>query len=164
MRKIISITSVLILILTLSVAFSSCSSNKDEEAPANTTEEVEDIPEEIKGEDYDNGVTFEEEEEEFDVVVSKKSIDQYYGKWEATSGQAVYQYGEVNLNIKKNGTWTGYIADEDLEGTWKETSEGIALTSELFDCDLSFTDSGVLLMRFLPYGDTETINTVLTKK
>ena len=114
--------------------------------------------------DYDNGIYFEEELDSAEIVSVKKSSDDFIGSWKATSGQAAYQYGNVDLVIKANGEWSGNVSDEELSGEWTETDEGLHLTSTLFDCDLVFTDSGSLVMRYTPNEDEEYLNTVLTKQ
>lgn len=165
MKKLLNLILVFVLITSLSVSFSSCSDKSSKETVSQEEQlDESDIPEEIKGEDYDNGISFDEEEEEANIIIEKAKTDKFIGKWKATSGQAMYLYGNINLNIKAGGKWTGNIADEDMSGTWKENSEGIALTSEFFDCELAYTEDNVLIMRYLPDGDTEYVNTVLSKE
>ena len=76
----------------------------------------------------------------------------------------MYQYGNVDIEVKEDGTWSGNVSREPLTGKWSETDEGLHLTSDLFDCDLMFTEDNVLVMRYSPNEDGEYLTTVLTKK
>lgn len=160
----------MILAVTMVLLLAGCKSKSDTEETAGTPEEseitMEDIMEDemAQEQDFDNGIYFDEEDDGAEIVTSKKSTDSYVGSWEATSGQAMYQFGNVDFDIKDDGTWTGNVSDEDLEGKWKETGEGIHLTSDLLDCDLVFTDNNVLVMRYSPDDDGEYLNAVLSKK
>ena len=161
----------MILATTMILLLAGCKKNTDtSEASDAAAEESEITMEDImedefeETEDYDNGIYFDEEADSAEIVTSKKSSDSFIGSWEATSGQAMYQFGNVDFDIKDDGTWTGNVSDEDLEGKWKETSEGIHLTSDLLDCDLVFTENNVLVMRYSPDDDGEYINAVLSKK
>ena len=97
-------------------------------------------------------------------MAKKKSSDEFVGSWKATSGQSIYQYGNVDIEVKEDGTWSGNVSREPLTGKWSETDEGLHLTSDLFDCDLMFTEDNVLVMRYSPNEDGEYLTTVLTKK
>lgn len=158
----------LILVLTLLLILPGCKKNARSEETADTSSEItmEDVTE-MQGEDvedYDNGIVFNEEADGAEIVAKKKSVDDYVGSWKATSGQSLYQYGNVDLNIKEGGKWSGNVSDVDLEGEWSETSEGIHLTSRIFECELMFTESNVLVMRYTPNDDGNYITTVLSKQ
>lgn len=102
-----------------------------------------------------------EESEGFDFDPYKMPLEDYYGSWKATSKQAEYYYGNVSINIYKDGSWNGNIADVDINGKWNKSDNGIKLSSDIVNLFLVYTDSSTLLMQEDRGG--ETINTVLTK-
>lgn len=159
--------TILCIILALLLCFSmtSCKSKNSDvsDDDAITKSEIDD-PTAV---DYDNGIYFDEEDEEAELSLKHHPIEDYCGTWEATSGQSHYWYGNVLLTVKSNGTWSGVITEEELSGKWTEKDEGLYLTSDLFDCYLSYTDTGKLVMRYLmdvDDPDEEYIVSVLTRK
>ena len=130
---------------------------------SDTDEDFED-PTEV---DYDNGIVFEEEGDEAVVRLIKTDPAKFVGKWEATSGQSLYQYGNVDITVKANGTWKGNISEEELSGKWVQHDKGIYLTSDLFNIQLDYTDEDVMIMSYQPDPEddpTYVIRTVLTRK
>lgn len=114
--------------------------------------------------DQGNGIYFDEENEGVEIETKKTAVDEFVGSWTATSDQAMYQFGNVDINVKADGKWDGNIATEEMEGTWTETPDGIHLTNSFFDCDLKFTSNNVLVMLYSPARDGDYITTVLTAK
>jgi len=173
MKEYIKKFACIILAATISLFLISCGSSSDtevvEEVPDEESTEItmEDVNEmaESEEEDYDNGIYFDEEEDGAEVVTAKKDPSAFVGKWKATSGQSMYQFGNVDIEVKADGTWSGNISDEDLKGSWKEEGDGIYLTSDLFEFSLTFTDNDVLVMQHTPDdGSGEVITTVLSKQ
>lgn len=116
--------------------------------------------------EYDNGIYFDEEGEGAEISLRKSSVTDFYGTWQATSGQAAYFYGNVEITINGDKTWKGNITDEPLKGRWQEKGGGLYLTSEIFNCDLNFSSEGNLLMQE-DYGDEyddDAVIVVLTRK
>ena len=97
--------------------------------------------------DYDNGITFDEESEDAEVDLVTAKPNDFVGHWEATSGQAYYLYGGIDITIETNGTWKGTITDESLRGKWVERDGGIYLTSELFNCSIKKSADGKMIMQ-----------------
>lgn len=158
LKRILCVILALILFLVLFL----CIKNSK---PANTSKEPDvAVEDNTATEDTDNLIFFEEENDDAEIEIIKKSPDAFVGSWTATSAQAEFQYGMVNISIKAGGTWNGYIAYEDLKGTWEETEDGIHLTSDIFDCDLKFTKDDLLVMFYSPNEDGHYITTVLTAK
>lgn len=158
----------IMLVVSMSLFLAGCGS-KSEEPAAQEAEEIEEISAdeliEEGEEDYDNGIYFEEEMDGAEVVTQKKDAGEFVGSWTATSGQALYQYGNVDITVEADGKWSGNISDEALEGTWKESGDGIYLTSDIFECQLAFSESGALIMQYSPDEEAEEyITTVLSKK
>ena len=172
MKKNIRKVFCLILALSMILLLAGCKKSPDETETADAASEdsevtMEDVMEKEQEEaevDYDNGIYFDEEDDGAEIVAKKKTFNDYVGSWTATSGQALYQYGNVDITVKADGRWTGNISEEDLSGKWTETDDGIHLTSDIFDCDLVFTADDVLVMRYSPDDDGEYITTVLSEK
>lgn len=133
----------------------------------------ENIPEETQDEEVidlgedDSDIMFEEEAEDADLTFKQSvSEEDFFGSWEATSSQAIYLYGNIDLDIKKGGKWTGNIVEEDMSGTWKFDGATMTLTGEYLDAKLSFEENGSLIMQEDrgDEGAPDIISTVLTKK
>ena len=158
LKRILCIVLAIVLVLLLFL----CIKNFK---PTDTAKEpdiaVEDATEE-NASDQDNDIYYEEENEGVELEIKKKPTDDFVGSWAATSAQALYQYGSVDININNDGTWNGYIAHEDLEGTWEETQDGMHLTSDIMECDLKFTKDDLLVMFYSPNHDDNYLTTVLT--
>lgn len=120
--------------------------------------------EDFDDEDYDNGIVFEEESEDAVLNFKPSKREDFYGSWEATSGQAMYLYGNADITIKENGTWKGNLADEDVSGTWEFDGTAVKLSSDLYNASLSFTEDGKLIMQEDRAEDGTYLNTVMTKK
>ena len=163
------------LIFTMSIFLIGCSAFSEEDSDntdsfSDSSEiTMEDVMEQeaAEDEDYDNGIIFEEEDDGAELVLKKSSPEDFVGSWEATSGQAMYQFGNVDIKVRLDGTWSGNIADEDLKGSWKQYGDGIYCSSDLFEFTLAYTQNNVLIMRTVPEEDNPEdviITTVLTKK
>ncbi len=114
--------------------------------------------------EIDNGVAYDEEAEGSEIKFKSAGPEDFYGSWEAKSGQSVFLYGNVDLTINPGGTWTGNVVDEDMAGAWDFKDGSMHLTGELLDVTLSFAEDGKLIMQEDREGDGEMVNTVLTKK
>ena len=106
-----------------------------------------DISEEEEMEIVNNGIVYEEETDGADLHFRKSSDLEYIGKWAITSGNAIYMYGNLELNILPAGKWTGMIVDEKVSGKWTFDKNKMHLTSEILNADLAFTDGGKLVMQ-----------------
>lgn len=166
MKKFICI----MLVATIGLFLISCgskSTSAEETAEDDSEITMDDIEnmENAEEEDYDNGIVFDEEADGAEIVKKKADVKDFVGSWEATSGQAKYQYGNVDFTINEDGTWKGNITDEDFEGKWEESEDGIRLTCDVFECTLAFTDKGVLVMQYDPEDESgDLVTSVLTKK
>ena len=128
----------------------------------------EDEIDELISEDYDNGIVFDEEMDGYKVQISKEPATKFVGKWEATSGNAHYLLGNLDLNIKADGTWKGNVTDEDISGTWTEKDGGIELKCNdpniNFGGLLAFTPEGTLIYSYYPFENSEEPNTIVLSK
>ncbi len=135
-------------------------------------QEIEDIDEAIdeavenedEGIDYGSGIEFDEEADGAELSFKESPVANYYGTWKATSDQAIYLYGNIELTINEDKTWSVIVVDEKESGTWTFDGTRMELTSEFFNVFLSFTDDGTMVMQEDREGDGEYLNTVLTKK
>ena len=126
-------------------------------------EEIDEATEEGEIAEYGNGIDFDEEADDAELSFSKTDVANYYGTWKATSDQAMYLYGKLELTINEDNTWSGIVVDEKESGKWSYDGTRMELTSEFFNVSLSFTDDGTLVMQEDREEDGEYINTVLTK-
>ena len=79
-----------------------------------------------------------------EVVIVETPPENFYGTWSADSAKAKHLYGNLSITINDDGTWTGIITDEELQGTWEETDYGIHIRDDVYDweCELNRTDKG----------------------
>lgn len=105
-----------------------------------------------EGSDFDDS-TYNNEQEGAEYTEKKAEESEFIGNWEAASDRAAYLYGNLNLQIKQDGTWKANITEEDFNGTWKYNGTGITLSSEIINCDLFYTDDGVLNFRDADYPE-----------
>lgn len=113
----------------------------------NDSVQGEDIPSSEPGVASDYYI--EEDEDAQNKYVQHDASD-FVGTWTATSSQTEYIFGNVDLSIQEDGSWSGSVADTQLKGTWKEADEGIRLHSTNFDYiyyTLSYTDGNVVVLR-----------------
>ncbi len=173
MKNSFKIFSIIMLSLVMALTMAACNSSKsvDEEMEeaAGITEEMdaEEAAEKLAEEEaelYDNGIMFDEEMEGTELHFKSVEAKDFFGSWEATSGQSIYMYGNVDIKITSDGKWSGNITDEEVQGTWEFKNPTLSLKSELWNLSLSFTDDGKLIMQEEIEDSDEPLNTVLTKK
>jgi hypothetical protein len=169
LKKYWWIVLIVVVVIVAGAAFIIHNNKAAEETNEQPTEtEANAIPEDYdpasEQEDYDNGIVFDEEAEGAELSFKKAEEADFIGKWEATSGQALYMYGNIDLDIRDGGKWSGNVAEEDLEGKWEFDGTTMSLTSELFDATLSFTEDGKLILQEDRAEDGILLNTVMTKK
>jgi hypothetical protein len=170
-KKLLTTAAILLMCLCLAACGKSANTDTTEEVEEDPESDVEYIEEEEIADDpttadYDNGIIFEEEDEDTELTTAEKSPSDFFGTWEATSAQSHYQYGNIDLTVKEDGTWEGNISDDDLKGEWIEKDGGLYMTSEYFNFQLAYTDKDVLVMEYWPDEDDPEycLVSVLTKK
>lgn len=114
--------------------------------------EIESLEIEEEGNDFDDP-TYNNEMEEAVVNETSAAEEAFYGKWTANSNRAHYLYGNIDLEIKDDGSWTGNITEEDYSGKWSYNGEFITLESDLVNCDLFFAEDGQLMFRDHTFPD-----------
>lgn len=165
MKNTLKIFSIIMLSLAMTLSMAACSifSGGGSDGSSEQAESEDISPEEME-EMYDNGIEFEEEVEGAELHFKSSSKEDFYGSWESTSGQSIYMYGNIDLKITADGSWSGNVADEDVSGTWKFKDPTLVLSGEDFNASLSFTDDGKLILQEIREDSDEPINTVLTEK
>ena len=117
---------------------------------------------ELEEREEGNGIAFDEEGDGASVETVKKDVSDFYGEWEATSDQAHYLYGSIDITVKEDGTWEGEITEEPLNGTWEDMGDHLHMNNDIFSFDLAYSNGGNLMM--IDTDSDDVIYTVLTKK
>lgn len=134
------------LIVSLVIFCTSCGSDKNASEETTTVEaETTDI---IDGEEniVDDGDASRDSDEAFneklvskaekvtnsDAKILNGDKKNFFGSWSATSEKAKYFYGNLDISINEDGTFTANITEEDISGTWTKTDYGIHFDSESF--------------------------------
>ena len=75
----------------------------------------------------------------------------FVGSWYAPSDKAEYLYGNVNLKINEDHTWSGSITDEKFQGKWAQGGNGIIIHDgeNLIKWQLFFESDGTLMFNEL---------------
>ena len=118
-------------------------------------------------EEEGNGIVFEEEDEDADIVPAESKESDFYGTWEAVSDYALYLYGNFELTIEPGGKWRGNITDENMTGKWKMEGNSMHVVNDWIDVSLVFTPDGTLVMQRNAADEDEdesTLNTVMVRK
>ena len=129
----------LAFVLVFSMTLTGC--GKDEKAEdstkAETTQEAsdEDVIPTLSPEEMKEAAELKEKAQEMNT-----QQDNFYGRWVATSEKAKYLYGNLEITINEDGTFTGNVTDEDFDGVWEKTDKGIRFDSELLSGELFFGD------------------------
>lgn len=103
-------------------------------------------------------------QEDDEAVIERVEADEsdFYGTWVAKSDRAQYLYGNIEVTVKEDGTWTGNITDEELSGKWTAKGDHLHMNNDLFSFDLAFDKYGDLI--FIDSEAEDDINIVLSKK
>ena len=168
-KKNISILLALMMVIMMTAACSKsdvASGNPPEEesqeVDADGIENEVDPNAEIFYQPEGNGIVFDEEYEDATINLVKAEPSEFYGSWEATSDRAAYLYGSFDITVNEDGTWQATVSDENLGGTWEAEDDHLHMDNEIFSFDLSFEESGKLLL--VETGNEDVFYTVLTKK
>lgn len=161
--------SLLLLICLIICTSCSCSIFEKDSSAENVpeAEEQSDVGDGFSIEDEDeeySGISFEEEADEYVLQKKHSKASDFVGTWVSTSDKSTYLYGNVELKINKNGSWTGNITEEKLKGTWKFNKDTMHMKDVVleFEFDLAFNKDGNLIM--VESAEDGNINTVLTRK
>ena len=166
MKKRLAIILSIVLVFTL---FVSVSCKKEENNSVNAP--IVPVPEDAGNIDPEtgvnllpegNGISFEEEGDTADLHYVKKDPSEFIGDWEAPSDMAAHLYGNLDLTVNDDNTWTANITEEDYNGTWEESKTGLKMNGDRFSFSLDFDDGGNLILT--EKADDGDLHTVLTRK
>lgn len=102
--------------------FASCSKDSD----ADDDPVSESLKREMRVEDNDfEDPALDNEIEGAEITTLPREEDSFVGTWVAPSDKAAYLYGNVNLKINEDHTWSGNITDESFHGKWLPYQSGI---------------------------------------
>jgi len=171
-KKLLALILAALLIITCFVSCSDSGSansntNSDEITQDEDSDEDSDADSEEDFLESDNDIFYEEEADGAEIEKVKTDLSEFYGTWVSTSAQAEYFYGNIEITVNEDGTWSGNITGEDLNGKWTDKGDYLRLESDLFSFDLAYSDTGKLIMIEEDAdedGDDSDINVVLTKK
>ena len=156
LRKITMILISLVMAFSFSFALCACGGSNDDEG-----EEYEDL--ELEAIEEETSSISEEEAKALASKASELNKDEtsFFGTWKATSSNAQNLYGNLEIEIKKDGSVIMDVADEHLEGTWEKVDEGIHFENELFEGDFYYGDRCQMIIKEIEEDDE--IQVVLTK-
>ena len=107
-------------------------------------------------------IDYSEEDDEYEIQKKESAASDYFGTWIATSDKAEYLYGNVEITVNEDKSWTANITGLDLDGDWEDNGDSLHMNNELFSFDLAFSESGNLILIETNNGDE--ITTVLSRK
>jgi len=152
-----------ILAFIMIFSFTACKSSDDTSADGDVNEQVEEMEDEELVEMPEGEDTVYPEEIDGAVIEKVKTdSSKYVGTWEGRSFHAVELYGNIEVTVNKNGTWTANITEDNLSGTWKDEGDHLHMESEAFVFDLAFDKEGALVL--IEGEGEDALNTVLEKK
>ena len=144
MKKILAYFLV-ILIGISSLSLISCSRDEEESTP-----EADGLKRQMKREENDfDDSAYDNEEDGVDLNPIQHKEEDFIGTWNAPSDRAQYLYGNVNLKIKDDGTWSGKITDEKFSGKWKYNGTGITIKDNegIINWQLFYNADGTLMFK-----------------
>lgn len=158
---------VAILAFIMVFSFAACNSSDDETADGSVESQIVDVEEVEDGEDLTEmpegeDVVYPEEVDGAKIMKVETESAKYFGTWEGKSFHAVQLYGNLEIKVKADGTWTANITDEKIRGSWKNEGDHLHMKSDVFSFDLAFDREGSLVM-IEGEGEDE-LHTVLEKK
>ncbi len=143
-----------LLLMSLMVAgamlLAGCGSSDDDAAGTDTTGSVSTQPTTYKdtGKDdfsYETDPYAEMSDAELEALkqeaaLKNKDEKNFYGTWRADNDEAYNLYGNLTIQVKKDGSFHADLSDgeEKLTGTWKKVNGGIAFRTELMSGKLFY--------------------------
>ena len=102
----------------------------------------------------------EDEDETAEIETQKVDDSFFVGTWVANTDKAKYMYGNVKITINEDGTWEGNITDEDIQGEWKRSGDGIKLTSDVIPFNMIYSSNNNVLLQ----ETDDAVRVVLTRQ
>ena len=111
-----------------------------------------------------NGIVFEEEQDGAEIQYKDEDYSKFVGEWTATSDISNQLYGNVDITINDDHTWSGNITDDEYSGKCVEADNGLDIKVRSFDFNLAFDENGTLILTRYGKDGSSDIHTVLTRK
>ena len=111
-----------------------------------------------------NGIVFEEEQDGADIQYKDEDYSKFVGEWVATSDMSNQLYGNVDITINEDHTWSGNITDDEYSGECVDAENGIDIKVRSFDFNLAFDENGTLILTRYGKDGNSDIHTVMTRK
>ena len=155
-----------ILAFVMVFSFAACKSSDDKAADGDVEGQIEEMEDEESEElaEMPEGEDTVYPEEVDGAVIEKVKTDpsKYVGTWEGKSYHAVELYGNIEVTVNSNGTWTANITEDNLKGKWTDKGDHLHMESDVFTFDLAFDKEGSMVL-IEGEGD-DALYTVLEKK
>lgn len=141
MKRVIYTVLALMMAFALCGIFAACGSNESSDSSDQAATE--------QGASVQQSTT-----ESAGVVIVETPKEDFYGTWSADSAKAKHLYGNFSVTINEDGTWTGVITDEEMQGAWEETDFGVRIRDDVYEweCDLFRTDKGNFIIDEVDLG------------
>ena len=147
MNKRITALMLALLMIFSAAVMSSCNGQKSKnDGLKEDIDQLDELEEYDNGEsDFDNPI-YDDEQDGAEVVRESHDVEDFYGKWRATSNHAAYLYGNIDINIKKDGTWKGNITDENFSGAWTYDGSQMVIKDRegVIDFTMFYNDKGIM--------------------
>lgn len=154
MKKFFAVFMFIVLSLCLITACGDSKSGSTEEPTANDVSEEETV----LTEEQEKVLIDEEDGDDFKTINIDTS--KFYGSWVGNTERAKFMYGNLEITINEDGTWTGNITDESIEGTWEKTNNGLKLKSDIIPFNFVYSSNGNYVLQ----EEDDAVRVVLTKK
>ena len=158
-KKIISLLLIASLLLSC-MALAACKKSAEEDEEKTASVDIDELAEDVESEDdyvdpNPDDPAYENELDGAEPVMTAHDEKDFYGKWSATSEHAHYVFGNVDLVIGDDGTWSGNIVEEEFNGTWEYKDSSLYITSSdnLIKWNLFFVEDGSLMFKDLDDPD-----------
>ncbi len=102
-----------------------------------------------KSEDDFEDPAYLNEQDGAEIISVARPEDEFVGKWAALSEYAEHLYGNVNLVINSDHTWSGVITDDKYTGKWFVETPGINIKDDegYINWKLFFVSDGNLVFQ-----------------
>ncbi|MCQ2546191.1 MAG: hypothetical protein MJ161_01415 [Clostridia bacterium] len=125
-KNMLSIMLAIVMILSMSLVFGACGSDNEDDQTATAEEQT------------TEAVDPEAAELQAKAIEMNKDEKNFLGTWVATTANAEYWYGHLEITINEDGTFDADVTDEKFSGTWEKIDGGIRYESELMNGTLFY--------------------------
>ncbi|MBQ9014746.1 MAG: hypothetical protein IJ109_01375 [Firmicutes bacterium] len=165
MNKKTTLLLLFALMLSISMILASCGSSGGDTAVL--SDESAEVPDQISLMDDPDWTQPSDPKLASKAEKLNEEEENFYGTWISTSADTENLYGNLEITIKKNGTFTANITGEDYTGEWHKIDGGIAYSHELISGKIYYGPTCVMTFEeFSEEGEDtdDDIMVVLKKK